>query len=187
MSKKLLFAMLACVFGLGATGLTVWGDEDKGYGKGHRGGYAKGHESGHGRGFGMGHHGTAGHLIRGLLGGAQEMGLSDEQIKKLKDIKLDLDRTRIQAEADIKIAEKEARALMDDEAAPLSAIESKLKESAMKQVDLRLASVKARRDAMGVLTPEQSKRVKMFHERMRERMRSGAHGKEKGKHEKDDD
>lgn len=121
------------------------------------------------------------------------MGLTDEQVAQLKNIKLDLDRTRIQAEADIKIAEREARALIDEDGSSMSAIESKLKESAMKQVSLRVASVKARRDAMNVLTPEQSKRVKMFHERMREQYRSDAHGKgmphgkAKGDKEKDDD
>jgi Spy/CpxP family protein refolding chaperone len=122
------------------------------------------------------------------------MGLTDEQIKQLKEIQLDLDRTRIQTEADIKVAEREARALIDDESSNLSAIEAKLQESANKQVSLRVASVKARRDAMAVLTPEQSKRVKMFHQRMKEQMRSGKMGhpkgdgksKDRGKEEDDD-
>ena len=199
MRDRVLAGIMALLVGLGL-GAAVSLAEDKYAGKGpHGDGYGKAHgygkgTYGHGGGHGMGgHHGTAGHLIRGLLGGAEEMGLTDEQIKKLKDIKLDLDRTRIQTEADIKIAEREARALIDQDGSSLSAIESKLKESAMKQVSLRVASVKARRDAMAVLTPEQSKRVKMFHERMQERFRSGAHGegmphgKGRGEREKDDD
>ena len=116
-----------------------------------------------------GHHGGTGHLIRGLLGGAKEMGLTEDQIKKLKDIQLNLDRTRIHSEADIQVAEREARALMDHDAADLSAIESKLRESADKQVSLRMAALQARKDAMAVLTPEQSKRVKQFHDMMRKR------------------
>lgn len=198
MRNRWLAGMMALVVGLGLS-FTVVSADDKKEGKGAHGGtYGKAHGygkgmHGHGRGYGMGGHRTAGHLIRGLLSGAEEMGLTDEQVKRLKDIKLDLDRTRIQAEADIKIAEREARALIDEDGSSMSAIESKLKESAMKQVSLRVASVKARRDAMGVLTPEQSKRVKMFHERMRERYRSGAHGKgmphgkPKGGKEKEDD
>lgn len=198
MRNKILAGMVALLVGLGLSLAVVSADDTK-EGKGAHGGsygsahgYGKG-KHGHGRGYGMGGHRTAGHLIRGLLGGAEEMGLTEDQIKRLKGIKLDLDRTRIQAEADIKIAEREARALMDEDGSSMSAIESKLKESAMKQVSLRVASVKARRDAMNVLTPEQSKRVKMFHERMREQYRSDAHGKgmphgkAKGDKEKDDD
>lgn len=199
MRNRMLAGIMALLVGVGMSAALSSAD-DKHPGKGaHGGGYGKtpgyGKRSyGHGGGHGMGgHHGAAGHLIRGLLGGAEEMGLTEDQIKKLKGIKLDLDRTRIQTEADIKIAEREARALIDQDGSSLSAIESKLKESAMKQVILRVASVKARRDAMAVLTPEQSKRVKMFHERMRERFRPGAHGrgmphgKGAGDEEKDDD
>lgn len=199
MRNRMLAGIVALLIGFGLSFAVVSADDKKDEKGAHGSAYGKAHgdgngKYGHGRGYGMGgHHGTAGHLIRGLLGGAEEMGLTDEQIKKLKDIKLDLDRMRIQAEADIKIAEREARALMDEDGSSLSAIESKLTESAMKQVSLRVASVKARRDAMSVLTPEQSKRVKMFHEQMRERFRSGAHGKggphgkAKGGREKDDD
>ncbi len=125
-------------------------------------------------------HGTTGHLIRGLLQGASEMGLTEDQVNKLKSIQLNLDRMRIRAEADIKVAEREARALMEDDKASLSSIEAKLKESAMKQVSLRLEAHKAKRDVMGVLTTEQKKRVKMFHDKMRERFRSGKEGPGKG-------
>lgn len=199
MGNRLLAGMMALLLGLGLS-FTVVSADDKKEGKdAHGGAYGKAHgygngTHGHGRGYSMGGHRTAGHLIRGLLSGAEEMGLTDEQVKRLKGIKLDLDRTRIQTEADIKIAEREARALIDEDGSSMAAIESKLKESAMKQVSLRVASVKARRDAMSVLTPEQGKRVKMFHERMREQYRSGAHGKgmshhgkAKGKNKKDDD
>lgn len=183
MRNRMLAGIMALLVGFGLSAAVASADDEHAGKGGHGGAYGKGPgygdgKYGHGQGHGMGgRHGTAGHLIRGLLGGAEEMGLTDDQIKKLKDIKLDLDRTRIQAEADIKIAEREARALIDEDGSSLSAIESKLKESAMKQVSLRVASVKARRDAMAVLTPEQSKRVKMFHERMRERFRPGTHGK----------
>ena len=114
------------------------------------------------------------------------MGLTEDQIKKLKDIQLNLDKTRIHAEADIKVAEREARALMDNDAADLSAIESKLRESADKQVSLRMAALKARKDAMAVLTPEQSKRVKQFHDMMRKRSKDKMKGHGK-KHPGDDD
>ena len=186
MGKHFLAGLVALLFGLGFSLQPVLAEKEKGHGKQHDGGYSKGHGSGHGtRGyggrFGMSGHGTTGHLIRGLLQGASGMGLTEDQINKLKSIQLNLDRMRIRAEADIKIAEREARALMEDDKASLSSIEAKLKESAMKQVSLRLKAYKAKRDVMGVLTAEQRKRVKMFHEAMRERFRSGKGGAGKGR------
>ena len=157
MGKHVLAFLSALVFALGLSYGPVWADKKDGNGKGHGGGYSKGQGYGHGKrghGFGM-HRGTTGHLIRGLLSSSEEMGLTDEQTKKLKAIQLDLDRTRIRMEADIKVAEREARALVD-ETSSLSAIEAKLKESSQLQVGLRMTAIKARRDVMGVLTPEQS-------------------------------
>ena len=172
MGKYVLAFLAVSALVLAANDGHVWADKKDGHGKGHGGGYSKGH------GFGM-HRGTTGHLIRGLLSSSEEMGLTDEQTKKLKAIQLDLDRTRIRMEADIKVAEREARALVD-ETSSLSAIEAKLKESSQLQVGLRMTAIKARRDVMGVLTPEQSKRVKMFHERMRKHKGAGGYGRGKG-------
>ena len=160
------------------------GSYGKEHGKGHGGSYSRGHARGHGYMGGMGHHATTGHLIRGLLGGAKEMGLTEEQVKRLKGIQLDLDRTRIKAEADIRVSEREARALMDDDSSNLSSIEAKLRESAAQQVSLRVAAVKARRDVMAVLTPEQSNRVKKFHDMMKERSKKDGSGHETNPHGK---
>jgi len=154
------------------------------------GGYSKGHGEGyeggaHGRGYGMGmpgHHATTGHLLRGLLRSQKEMGLSDEQVTKIKAIQLDLDKTRIKAEADIMIAEREAEALIEDSKSDLTAIEGKIKQSEGLQTGLRMAAIKARRDALATLTPEQSERLKAVHERMKSMkgmeggMKGGPHG-----------
>lgn len=189
MKHTILAGFVAVAF-VGSLGLSPAFSEgySKGHGnydKGHGGSYGKGgHSKGHGSYGGMGRHATTGHLIRGLLGGAEEMGLSEDQVKKLKDIQLDLDRTRIKTEADIKIAEREARALMDDDSADLSALEAKLKESASQQVSLRVAAVKAKRDAMAVLTPEQSIRVKKFHDMMKEKSKGKGPGHETNPHGK---
>jgi Spy/CpxP family protein refolding chaperone len=139
------------------------------YGRGHGDGYEREHGGGYGKGMGMGMpgHATTGHLLRGLLRSQKEIGLSEEQVNKLKAIQLDLDRTRIKTEADIMVAERELASLVEDSKTDLGAIEAKLKQSESLQVGLRLAAIKARRDTMAVLTPEQSERVKMVHERMK--------------------
>jgi len=94
---------VASVFALTVGISTVWANEP-GYGKqGHMGG---GHSSMGGYGASMKHSGT-GHLIRHLLQREQEIGLTSEQVAKLKDMQLNLDKIRIKTEADIQIADTE--------------------------------------------------------------------------------
>ena len=99
-----------------------------------------GGKSGHGDGYGRGGHrmgggmmemmmhGGAGHLIRHLLKHEKDIGLNAEQVTKLKDMQLNLDRTRIKMEADIQVAERELKALIEDEKSDMGAMEAKLKQ-----------------------------------------------------------
>lgn len=147
-----------CLLVLGVPSL--WAN-DPGYGHAGEGHGAWG---GHGYGKGMMHSGT-GHLIRHLLKHEKEIGLTADQVTKLKDIQLNLDKTRIKAEADIQIAERELKALTDNEQADLTAIETKLRQSEDLQVGLRMTSIKTRRDVMGLLTPEQRAKEKSEHDK----------------------
>lgn len=136
---------------------------DYGYGKeGHAGG---GHSAIGGHGMGMMHSST-GHLIRHLLKHEKEIGLTGDQVAKLKEMQLNLDKTRIKSEADIQVAERELRSLLEDEKSDLGAVEAKLKQSEDLQVGLRMASFKARRDVLALLTPEQRAKEKAEHEKM---------------------
>lgn len=130
---------------------------------------------GHGYGKGMMHSGT-GHLIRHLLKHEKDIGLTADQVTKLKDIQLNLDKARIKAEADIQIAERELKALTDNEQSDLGAIEAKLRQSEDLQLALRMTSIKTRRDVMGLLTPEQRAKEKSEHDKVMEQHKgSGAH------------
>ena len=151
---------------------TVWANEP-GYGKdGHGGG---GHRAMGSHGMGM-MHSSAGHLIRHLLKHEKEIGLTPEQVAKLKDIQLNLDKIRIKSEADIQVAERELRALTEDEKSDLGAIESKLKQSEDLQVALRMTSIKTRREVLGLLTPEQRAKEKAEHEKMMQQHKEGGKG-----------
>lgn len=119
----------------------------------------------HGYGKGLMHSGT-GHLIRHLLNHEKNLGLTADQVAKLKDIQLNLDKARIKAEADIQIAERELKALTDNEQSDLAAIETKLRQSEDLQMALRMTSIKTRRDVMGLLTPEQRAKEKSEHAKM---------------------
>lgn len=178
MKQTLMRATMAVLFvaGLGVPG--AWADPDsKEYGHGKESGYGK--EGGmHGGGHKMGGmmHGGAGHFIDHLVKHEKEIGLQPDQVTKLKGLRLDLDKTRIKAEADVQVAERELRALVDDEKTDMGAIEAKLKQSAELQTALRLAAVKARRDALAVLTPEQRTKEKTEHERVMQEHRGKGHG-----------
>jgi periplasmic protein CpxP/Spy len=163
---------IASVFALTVGMSAVWANEP-GYGKeGHGSG---GHNSMGGHGAGMMHSST-GHLIRHLLKHEKEIGLTAEQVAKLKEMQLNLDKTRIKSEADIQIAERELKALTDDEKSDLGAIEAKLKQSGDLQAGLRMTSIKARRDVLALLTPEQRGKEKAEHEKMMQQHKDAGKG-----------
>ena len=163
---------VASVFALTVGMSMVWANEP-GYGK-------EGHGDGrHGSmgGYGMGMmHSSTGHLIRHLLKHEKEIGLTAEQVTKLKDIQLNLDKTRIKSEADIQVAERELRALIDDEKSDVGAIEAKLKQSEELQTGLRMTFIKARRDVLALLTPEQRAKEKAEQEKMMQQHKDGGKG-----------
>ena len=168
--------VVAGAFTLAMGAATVSANEP-GYGHGGgKDGYGGG---GHGmmerHGMGM-MHSSAGHLIRHLLKHEKEIGLTSDQVAKLKEIQLDLDKTRIKAEADIQVAERELKALTDDEKSDLKAIEGKLRQSEDLQVALRMTSIKTRRDVVALLTPEQRAKEKAEHEKMMQQHKDGGKG-----------
>lgn len=176
MNRTCLSSVMALFFAL-AVGLPgAWADEERGHGRGYGGEYG-GYGGGmmHGM-MGMmgksGHHGTTGHFLRHLQKHSKEIGLSEEQLNKIKTMQLDLDRTRIRMEAEIQVAERELEALIHDEKAELSAIEAKVKQSEGLEADLRMVAIKTKREAWALLTPEQRAKEKAEHEKMMSHMGS---------------
>lgn len=164
-TRQLLSIGAAAILALTLGASNGWTDEPD-YGKDGHGAVGHGRMGGHGMGM---MHGSAGHLIRHLLKHEKDIGLTADQVAKLKDIQLNLDKARIKAEADIRIAERELRALIDDEKSDLGAIEAKVKQSGDLQVALRLTSIKTRREVLGLLTPEQRAKEKAEHEKAMQR------------------
>jgi Spy/CpxP family protein refolding chaperone len=121
----------------------------------------------------MAHHGghrhgsVTTHLLRHLLKNKQELGLTDEQITKLRMVALDADRARIRAKADVKVSERELRAMLWDEKAPLPTIEAKIKEKEVFDANVRIIGIRAGRELIGVLTPEQQAKQKSLWEQYR--------------------
>ena len=179
MNPNRMFAAFAILAALGWSTQAGWADE------GHHDSHA--YFGGHGCcGEMMGHHARAGEHLHHLLSHQKAIGLTDDQMKKLKAIDLDYDRARIKTEAEIRIAERELQALVEDEKSDMSAIEAKVKQSEMLEAGLRVTAFKARREALAVLTPEQLEKAKAAHEKRRQDMMRGyGHGSAEGDHERE--
>jgi periplasmic protein CpxP/Spy len=95
------------------------------------------------------------HDLKHLLKHGKELGLTPEQITKLKTMQLDLGRAQARAEADIKVARLELHALVEDEQAASTAIQTKVDQLKKAEGGLLFATIRSRRDAMAILTPEQ--------------------------------
>jgi Spy/CpxP family protein refolding chaperone len=109
---------------------------------------------------GRGHAGATGHLLRHLLKHQQDIGLNDDQIAKLRTVALDADRAAIRASADRMVSERELRAMMWDPKTDMPAIEAKVKEAESFDAAVRIIAIRAKRDMMAVLTPEQQTKFK---------------------------
>jgi Spy/CpxP family protein refolding chaperone len=129
---------------------------DQGHGQMSHGGHDQGEQEDHG-----------GHYLKHLLKHAQEIGLTAEQIGKVKAMQLDFKRSEARLEADCKIAKLELHALLEDEKADLAAIKTKVNQVKYAEGALMLASIKAKRDAMGLLTPDQQEKDRAHRERMK--------------------
>jgi periplasmic protein CpxP/Spy len=171
--RTIVMLSVASVFALTVGMSSVWANEPGYYGKDGYGSGGHGSMDGHGKGM---RHNSTGQLIRHLLKHEQDIGLTAEQVTKLKDLQLNLDKTRIKTEADIQVAERELRALTEDEKADLGAIEAKLKQSGELQVGLRMASIKARKDVYALLTPEQRAKEKSEHEKAMQQHKDAGKG-----------
>jgi periplasmic protein CpxP/Spy len=104
---------------------------------------------------GHGHSGATGHLLKHLLRHQQDIGLNDDQIGKLRALALDADRAAIRASAERMVSERELRAMMWDKTSEMPAIEAKVKEAESHEAAVRIIGIRAKREMIAVLTPDQ--------------------------------
>lgn len=107
------------------------------------------------------------HYLKHLLKHAKEIGLTPEQIGKLKAMQLDFKRAEARLEADVKVAKLELQALLEDEKAELTAIKTKVNQLKYAEGALMFAAIKAKHDGMALLTPEQQEKDRAHREQMK--------------------
>jgi len=113
------------------------------------------------------------HDLKQLLKQGKELGLTPEQVGKLKTMQLDLGRAQARAEADIKVATLELHALVEDEQTDSAAIQAKVDQLKKAEGGLLFMAIKSSRDAMAILTPEQREKDHAMRDKMMETMMGG--------------
>ena len=108
--------------------------------------------------------------LKHLLKHGKEIGLTSEQIGKLKTMQLDLSRAQARAEADIKVATLELNALIEDEQADSAAIQAKVDQLKKAEGGLLFTAIRSGRDAMATLSPEQREKAHAMRDKMMENM-----------------
>ena len=104
--------------------------------------------------------------LKHLLKHGKEIGLTAEQISKLKTMQLDQSRAQARADADIKVATLELHALVEDEQTDVAAIQAKVDQLKKAEGGLLFTAIRTRRGAMAILSPEQREKDQAMRDRM---------------------
>lgn len=90
---------------------------------------------------------------------ADRISLSGEQVKKLGDLYIDLQKYAIRRQADLDVADAELRRLVNNDRVDLAAVRSKVKEVESLQTEFTMKKIEAVLQAVGALTHDQHLKV----------------------------
>ncbi len=95
-----------------------------------------------------------------LMGKLMSLGLDEKQKEAIKEIIRKTMRENIKKRADLHIARIDLGDLLDKDSVNMTSVESKLKEIASLETDIRLSRIKAHEEIKSILTPDQRKKLK---------------------------
>ena len=122
------------------------------------------------RGHGHAKRPDAADFIRHVLMAKDDLGITDVQETSLRAIKIAFKKERITRKADVDLAKVDMHALLHDDLSTMAQIETAVKQIYALKADVRLASIKAYREAKAVLSPEQQKKMKAMYRHKRREM-----------------
>lgn len=105
-----------------------------------------------------------------------KLGLSDEQVNRLKALKSEAKKQKIRIKADIEILQIELYDLLHKDEVDVKAVDAKIEEIGERKTEMYKASIHAKLDAQNILTPKQLKEYK----RIKKEERYKRHMQEKG-------
>lgn len=117
-----------------------------------------------------------GPLITIMLEHSQDLGLNPDQEKRLRDLRTEFSKESVRRTAEIRVAQIELDALLEQDQWDVAKIEPKVKQIVTQQGDLRLARIKTLAAGRAVLTPQQLEKLKQVGHRMREMGGPGSRG-----------
>ena len=123
-------------------------------------------------------------LVSIALRSHEELKLTDDQIKRLKDIRDAFSKKSVKQRAEMKTRRIDLKRALDTEKIDLADVEKKIREVSNMRVDLRIARLKAIQEGKSVLNAEQQKQLSKiarkrpgrghrFHEQMHKGQGSG--------------
>jgi Spy/CpxP family protein refolding chaperone len=118
----------------------------------------KGHGGGHGAMMGMGNMDMMGGDMM-CMEQANKMGLTDDQMMKMKPLHREMQKKQIRSRADLKIAEIELREIMDVKDFDLDKANSAVKKIGDMKTAQHLEMLKAMKDMRVILTDDQFEKM----------------------------
>jgi Spy/CpxP family protein refolding chaperone len=94
-------------------------------------------------------------LVTFILEHREQLALTPEQATRLETLRQEFTRESIRRDADLRIAEMDLAALLDQPPLDLGKIEAKVRELEKLRADLRIARIRALEQGRAILTPEQ--------------------------------
>lgn len=108
--------------------------------------------------YGRGGH--RGPLISLMLMWKDQLGLSVEQERSLRELREGFEKEAIKRKADVEVAELELKGLLEADKVDIAKMEVLVRKTAMLRADLRVARIKVIEAGKAVLTPEQQEKFK---------------------------
>ena len=120
----------------------------------------KEHGEGHGQMMEMGNMDKMGDMMGMCLKNADKMGLTDDQVMKMKPLHIEMQKRQARFKADVKIAEIELKEIMEVKDFDLEKANSAVKKIADIKTAHHLEMLKAMKEMRTTLTDEQFKKMK---------------------------
>jgi hypothetical protein len=98
-------------------------------------------------------------LISLMLQNRDKLGLSDDQVKRMEQLRTEFQKESIRREADVRVGEMDLKSLLEVQPVDMAKVEGKVREIERFHADIRLARIRAIEKAKELLTAEQKKKL----------------------------